>query len=161
MWRSRFIILLVSTLESCIGGHVYAGEWHLLELQEMNMEASRFGTNRDPLTPSYSDDAYYGRVAANFNLRLLDVFYWNNYVHTEGTTSQVRTVGWQWDLGLHVSKQIDFFYQHHSRHVMDAEDPVYYTDRDTREQIRYPMENSYGIRLRFYVNPNPSSSLFQ
>lgn len=139
-----------------------AGEFHLLELDELSFEGSRFGDNRDPMTPWYSQDEYTGRAALRWDVRLLEFFYWKNYLHTEGVSSRVATVGWQWDFGLHLHKNVDLFYQHHSRHVTDTEQPQWYDEEaGTLRRQKFPVEDAYGVRLRFYTNEKPARSLFR
>lgn len=134
--------------------------FHLLDLDSFSMTAAKFGDNRDPMLPQQQQGDWTGRAAAEFNLRLAEVFYWNNNVHTEGVSAQVKTVGWHWELGLHASKYLDFFYEHHSRHVMEGSSPQY-IDPSTgiATDQKYPVEDSYGIRLKFYINDRPHRNL--
>lgn len=123
----------------------------------MDLRTQRFSENRDALTPDIPQDQYKGRVATDFQLRILEVGYWKNYVHTEGTPSQLQTVGWQWELGIRISDELSIFHEHHSRHRMDSAELD--LDGDGKPN-KFPVEDSYGIRLHFYVNPRPSRSIF-
>lgn len=125
----------------------------------MDVRAAKFSCNRDPLTPDIDCDKYVGRVQTNFNLRILEVFYWNNNVHTEGVVAKVETVGWHWELGLHLLDNVDLFHEHHSRHRMDDTTPIDYDGNGKPD--KFPVEDSYGIKLIFYVNPQPHRSLFK
>lgn len=83
----------------------------------------------------------------------------NNTVHTEGTESQLQTVGWHYEMGIRMNSQISIFHEHHSRHRLDSE--VADTGRDPSSRTKFPVEDSYGVRLQFYINPTPKRSLFQ
>ncbi len=122
------------------------------------MRAARFGVNRDPLTPDIDQSRYTGRVAADFQLRILEVGYWQNRVHTEGTGAQLQTVGWHWELGIRLSDQVAIYHEHHSRHRMDS---VGIDANGDNRPDKFPVEDSYGIRLRFYVNDRPQRSIFE
>lgn len=121
-----------------------------------DLKTAKFGCNRDPLTPDIQCEDYVGRVAADFQLRLVEVVYWRSNIHTEGTAGKVQTVGWQWELGLRISKGISLYHEHHSRHRMDATVPDY--NGDGRPD-KFPVEDSYGIRFNFYMNPRPTRGL--
>ena len=126
-------------------------KYRLLELEQFSLKFARFGCNRDLQTPNLDCYEYVGRVAAEFDLRLLnDWLYWNNEVHGEGTRSKFETMGWHYELGLDLGK-VQLFWEHHSRHVMDREQPYYWDDPiSSWHQAKYPVEDSYGIRLIFY-----------
>lgn len=133
--------------------------WRLLDLDYFDFRAAKFGANRDPLTPDIPTKGYRGRLATDFQVRLLDAGYWKNLVHTEGTEAKVETVGWQWELGIRLTSQIAVFYEHHSRHRMDSASP----DRDysSNKPRKFPVEDSYGIRLRIYESNKPNWSIFK
>jgi hypothetical protein len=130
-------------------------EFRLLDIDRMSIDLSRFGCNREPLTPQYDCKDYVGRIASEFDLRLLEYGYWRNRVHTEGIKAQVKTVGWEYEFGLRVVPELDVFYHHHSRHVMDDPLPVYQDNR----QGKFPVSDEYGVRMNFYINPRPNWTL--
>lgn len=70
-------------------------------------------------------------------------FYWDNKAHFY-STHQVAWVGWWYELGVKPvidgSDRIDLYYQHHSQHRLDT----------TPVNGFYPLQNSIGIRIRFY-----------
>lgn len=153
------VLLLLGFIYKCEAG---ASELKLLDVESLDITIAKFGCNREPMTPQYECRDYLGRVAANFNLRLFEHGYWKNQVHTEGLEAQVKTVGWHWELGVRVHSALDVFYEHHSRHVMEGDQPLYYNERlDQQARGKFPVEDSYGIRLKFYTNPNPARSIFE
>jgi hypothetical protein len=87
-----------------------------------------------------------------FDLSLIDNWmYWKNQVQSEGVSAKFMTVGWHWELGFSLSPVIDVFWEHHSRHVMDRAQPYYWDERTgSPQRVKYPVEDSYGIRIRFY-----------
>lgn len=151
------LLVLLLALGS-YSGTAWAGLCKPLDLNYFDMVGSYFGVNRDPLTPDIEGEDYLGRVATDFSLRLCDVGYWNNYVHTEGTKGKLQTVGWHYELGLKLTPFLSPFYEHHSRHTMDHVGP---DGNQDGQPDRFPNEGSYGLRLHFYVNPNPQRSLFK
>lgn len=147
----RLIILLL------LWSNTAFAEFRLLDLDYFDMRGARFGANRDPLTPDIPSEDYTGRVSTQFNLRLLEVGYWDNRVHTEAIQSKVQTVGWHWELGIRLTNTISFFHEHHSRHRMDDVYPYDYDGNGKPD--KFPVEDSYGIKLIFYVNEKPTRSL--
>jgi hypothetical protein len=133
----------------------------VLDVDSAGVKVAQFGCNREPMTPQIDCHDYTGRVAIELDLRVLEAGYWKNNIHTEGLEAQVKTVGWHWEMGLHLTPKLDAFYEHHSRHVMEGAQPQYYDpNRDQAFKQKFPVEDSYGIRLHFYINPKPSSSVF-
>jgi len=58
------------------------------------------------------------------------------------------TVGWHWEFGGELTDGIELYYEHHSRHVMDSEQPYFYdVDSNTLYRHRFPVEDSIGIRF--------------
>lgn len=123
-----------------------------LNLDEMSLKLTKFGCNRELQTPDIPCTDYIGRVGVQFDLSLIDDWvYWKNQVQSEGVSAKFMTVGWHWELGFNLGPIIDVFWEHHSRHVMDREQPYYWDDRThSVQQIKYPVEDSYGIKIRFY-----------
>ncbi len=161
--RSSFVgvlvsLLLVGAVTEC---QSYGKDLKLLDVDEVNVSTAKFGCNREPMTPQYGCKDYVGRVEVDFNLRILGAGYWDNNVHTEGLRGQVKTVGWHFEMGAHVTPYLDMFYEHHSRHVMEGDQPLYYDHKinDYKRGV-FPVEDSYGIRFKFYTNPKASGSLF-
>ena len=135
--------------------------FRILDVEDISMEASKFDCNREPMTPDIPCTDYLYRMAFRVDLRLLEVGYFRNNVHTEALESQVKTVGWEYEIGLRVFPWLDIFRHHHSRHVMEGEQPrVWDIDRQALREVRYPVEDSYGIRLRFWTNDREPGYLF-
>jgi hypothetical protein len=123
------------------------------------MEFARFGCNRDPIVPELDCNDWRGRTSINSNLRLLETIYWSNDVHAEGTDAAFKTVGWHFELGVNVSKYVDLFYEHHSRHVMDQGNAVHISHDGRYRFSKFPIEDSYGIRLIFYESGSKRKTL--
>ena len=134
-----------------------AGKEYFLNLEYLDMQWQKFKDQRDPYVPEYNDDWAY-RVSTNFRFAAFNVLYWDNNLHMEALDSGTpKTTGWHWTIGLRVTKILDIFAEHHSRHVME----------DARAKIngqnQFPVEDSYGVRLIIFDNqPNRKSlsSLF-
>lgn len=114
-----------------------------LTLKEFSLQTGRIENNRDPYYSLVDKEQWKGFVATNFNLDIIRAnnfkMYWHNQVHTEGTESQLRGVGWHWDLGISMYDKLEFFHEHHSRHLMDVEG-----------NSKFPLYNAYGARFILY-----------
>ena len=64
---------------------------------------------------------------------------WKSRVHGEGSRSQFRWVGWEWDLAMDLASdgRIQAFHRHHSQHFMD---------RDGRHD--WPLQDYVGFRFK-------------
>lgn len=130
--------------------------WSPMSLDQFDLKLLKFEENRDPMTPQIREDAYIYRVTSDFNISILGVFFWENDVHAEAVSGAVKTVGWKWDLGIRVFPWLDLLHEHHSRHVLDEVQQV-----NALENNKYPVEDSYGIRLHVYTNPTKPGTLWK
>lgn len=139
----RFMLLMLMVLSGTANAQY-------LELDKFSLKIMRFTCNREILTPEIQCEQYKGRIAAEFDLSLFDVGFWRNDVHGEGTDSKFMTMGWRYEMGIKLG-QFEFFHEHHSRHVLDQKEPRYWDEglQDLRD-TRYPVEDSYGVRIIFY-----------
>jgi hypothetical protein len=105
-------------------------QWHLWELREFGMEGYHIANNRDAYYP-YADrgdsepSEYwdYG-IAAKWDLDLMKRgdygFRWRNALRGESTNVQFRSVEWDFRWGLQLGTKLELFYDHTSRHLLDA-----------------------------------------
>jgi len=150
------MIRLLLFLNLVITGNLLAeeGRWshlRLLDLDRFSLSLMKFGCNREHQTPDIQCYDYVGRVAAEFDLRMFnDWVFWRNEIHGEGVDAKFVTMGWHYEIGIDLG-MVELFWEHHSKHVLDSEQPDYWSDRlgDWR-QHKFPVEDSYGIRLNFY-----------
>lgn len=144
----RFALLLLLLY----GATSFAGP---LAVDYLAVETSTFQGNRDPYTPSTAANEYKNRAALTWNVSLFGAAYWNNWCHTETTNGGVKTVGWQWEGGLHILPWLDMYRAHHSRHIVEESSEVSWPG----SAGRFPVEDSIG--LRFVVVPHSTiRSLF-
>lgn len=124
-----------------------ATDYRLLDLDHIDLEYYKVVDNRDDFS-SYGEPGSIGEhwvdgAAINFNLTAVQIddysIYWDNKVHMLDTEKQVREVGWEWTYGLDIKNKVDFFWYHHSQHVLDATGPE-----------PYPLQNYYGVKVNFY-----------
>lgn len=150
--------LLLCMLISLASSSAHA-EWHLIQLEELSFTGAKLGAaSRDPIAPHYTDKWEY-RGNLNMRLNFLGPVYWDNRVHTETAQSGVRTVGWWWMVGLRLHPQLDVFWEHHSRHILDQPNPTEYS-YENRSSRNFPVEDSYGVKLNIYEGPK-GRSLFK
>ncbi len=122
--------------------------WTLGTLDHLSVDVAKFSFNREPMTPDIGPKDYRGRVRVNFDLGLAgDLLKWKNQVHTEGTDAKVETVGWHYTLSIPTPWGIEPYYEHHSRHVMDAEQPII---EGRPKPEKFAVEDSYGLRIIFF-----------
>lgn len=141
MLRLLVILLFVSSSAK-------AFEFHPGTLDHLSLDVAKFGCNREPMTPDIPCDQYRGRVRLNWNVGLLnDILKWRNELHTEGTDEKLTTVGWHYMLALPLPGGLELFTEHHSRHTMDSVQP---TIQGETKPTRYPVEDSYGLRVVFF-----------
>ena len=143
--RALTALLILFVLDSSC----YAAEWRLLDAEKVDLEYSKLDpNNRDPYAPDFTGK-WRERVALKFDLNLLRRgdygFFWNNNAHTETIdTGAVKTVGWEWELGLQLGKYASIFHHHHSRHIMD-EGPQ--RDAYNGKSNQFPVEDSLVLRV--------------
>ncbi len=139
--------ILLAVLMTMISGMAY-GQY--ANLDKFSLKIMRFSCNREVLTPDIACKQYRGRVATEFDLSLFEYGFWRNEVHAEGTMAKFMTVGWHYQMGIKLG-QFELFHEHHSRHVMDQGLPSYFDTRDgSVREMRFPVEDSYGVRIVFY-----------
>ena len=126
-------------------------DFRAVELERFSLKLMKFGCNREPQTPEIYCKDYRGRVATEFDLRMAnDYLFWRNEVHGEGTDAKFMTMGWHYEFGLDLGK-VELLWEHHSRHTLDQAQPYYWDQRyDEMRPTKYPVEDSYGVRINFY-----------
>jgi hypothetical protein len=103
-----------------------------LELRTMNKAHTRQG-----LYPFERDVSKY--VGLNLDLDFVNgLLYWDNRTYFYGTSSRVKHVGWQWEVGANINSSLQLFYYHHSEHTQDRPAPT---------MDEFPLEDSIGIRI--------------
>lgn len=103
-----------------------------LELRTMQSSHTRQG-----LYPFERDVSKY--VGLNWDLDFVNgLIYWDNRTYFYGTSSRVKHVGWQWELGANINSSLQIFYHHHSEHTQDRPAPT---------MDKFPLEDSIGIRI--------------
>lgn len=143
---TKLITLLIIYLSS---SSLQAREWRLLETEKVDLEYSQLNAyNRDPYAPDYTG-RWRERVALKWDLSIVRYkdwgFFWDNNMHTETIDSgAVKTVGWEWELGLQLGKYADLFHHHHSRHIMDEEPQ---RDAYNGKSNQFPVEDSLVLRV--------------
>lgn len=147
----RFSILasILFSLSTVAHSETFLGKnYKLLDVDRLDVEYYKLNPdNRDPYAPQYTGK-WRERAALKWDVSVLGLAYWRNNVHTETIDSgAVKTVGWEWEAGFGLTKYLEVFHHHHSRHIMD-ESPhkqEIYGDK----QNTFPVEDAIGIRIRF------------
>lgn len=117
--------------------------YSLFEAKELSLDLRKVSIKRDPYYVNKDD--WYSYVGLNWDISILSYMFWDNKVFFYGDRAQVRKIGWHYDMGIRVTNQIDFYWHHESEHDADHDK----ADPDFPERGRFPIENSYGVRLKF------------
>lgn len=89
--------------------------------------------SRDPFVPT----GFENKLDLRLDWWIIKPVYWNNVVHSTTDGTQFRTVSWEFEIGVSPFTWIDFYWQHHSRHLLDFKHPVH----------AFPVMDAYGFRL--------------
>lgn len=141
MFRALFVVFMCTCSSA-----VYAANYGL-NLEHFDMKFGKFLDNRDPYTPDYGIAEWDYRVELNLRFNWAGIIYFDQHPHFEAVNATPKTVGWQYELGLHITDQIDVFHNHHSRHVME----------DFRARVNghntFPVEDLYGVKFTVVDQP--------
>ncbi len=141
---------LIPVLLWLLAGNAVAQDLQLLSLREFSFDSYRLGNRRDsylgyadPNDATDETERWLGGFATNFDIDLIKYGDWglyhNNRVFGNGTTAQFREVAWQYEIGAQLGWQLQVYWNHESRHVLDSA-------RDDN----FPLTNMYGARYTFY-----------
>lgn len=117
-------------------------DFKLFGLNELSIDAYRTKAKRDAYMPEYNGKWTNG-AQFNLDLRLFEVFRWDNHIHLDSTQSQIRNVGWRFDIFMDYYRYIAPYYHHHSQHSLDNSEHA---------ETRFPIEDEFGLRFIFYKN---------
>jgi hypothetical protein len=144
-----WLVVLVSCWQSCVG---YSAE--VLVPRNLSFSEAKYegNINRDPylgIDNEHEKFQYFTRLRWDFDLLCIEgesaCLFWNNKIDAKTTTQQYRSVEWSFNFGL-AFKRIDLFYEHHSRHGLDA-----------KYEQGFPLENYYGFTWKILDNPRRRS----
>lgn len=134
----------------------HAAEYRLLNAEKLEIDYSKLDSNnRDPYAMHYTGK-WKDRAALKLRVGVLESLYWDNNIHVESiNTDTVKTVGWEWEVGLRVSKYFTLFQHHHSKHIMDETSQL-----PSNRSNKFPVEDSYGIKF-IIVEETQGRSIFK
>lgn len=112
-----------------------ASQWKLIDFQEASINYKGFTGARHPLLEDVRNE-----LNLTLNTNFLHAFFFNNKVHSITDSQNFALVGWNFFVGVRVTKWLDIQYEHYSRHVLDRQ----YRDG------WFPYEDSIGIRLYLF-----------
>lgn len=117
-------------------------------LDEVSINYKNFiGETRHPL---FLHSKQKEEVNLNLNTTFVNVFYFNNTIHSQTDSSQYKVVGWNLFLGARVFRSLDLQVEHFSKHLLDESYSV----------MRFPVENSVGFTWYLYRNDKQKESIF-
>lgn len=145
MQTSLFFLCLV------LSSSIEASEFRLLDTDNLSLEYAQLSKhNRDPYLPQYTG-RWKDRASILWDSTLVGKdkysLYWKHNIHTETIdTGAVKSVGWEWRLGVTLGSKLELLHHHHSRHVMDerVDNPVYQGKGN-----QFPVEDSFVLRFNF------------
>lgn len=121
-------------------------DFEVIKLREASVKYQKFADNN---YAPYFDKPQKERLSLVVNSDLLKYGFWNNRVHGTTTEDQYRWVGWNFQVGVRLFRQLDVQYEHHSQHAMDYNIGAH-----------FPVEDSVGFTLYFYRIGNNAPSIF-
>lgn len=143
------LLVLLLWSSTSFGQSINFKHLRLLEVDHLSSEFWHTENYRDPYLPEYSttesenSERWVGGTAVNFDVNIVRYkrfqMYWDNQAHTDLTTSQVRHVGWEYELGFSFYNKLQLYKYHHSEHCMEC-DP----------EQRFPLKDTYGVRFIFF-----------
>jgi len=129
----------------------------LFRLERMRLTGQQFLGLREPMAPQYAPTAWDKYADAEFDWNILGVVFMENRVHLATLhTGQVKTAGWQWNLGVSVGYGVDVMYSHHSQHLLDEPDSV-----ACGRSNCFPVDDRYGLRITVYEDKGARSGIFK
>lgn len=146
MIRYLLVLFMISTT-SFAGEYKTKSKWsnfRLIELEKFDIKYAQFKPySRDPIAPQYTG-FWKDRGAIEWRMNVLKAIYWDNNMHLETIDAKtVKTVGWHWELGMRLHKNLMIFHEHHSRHVLDEPAVELWEGKH-----QFPVEDSFGIRVK-------------
>lgn len=115
---------------------LYNGDF--LKVDQMYLEFRKYEDYRNAYLPDAKGWQFRGEF--HNNLSAFSVLFWNTNLHLSMDRSQIRYVGLEYYLGLHLTPWADAIKYHHSEHVLEQEVPG---------NKKFPVEDSYGFRIYF------------
>lgn len=126
-----YLIALLTTLTGCSGAIVN---------RETMITAEKFTPGgRAQILPNQDEPG--SRMTLESNTDLFKYSYWDNRIWGMTNESKFAAVGWEYNLGVRLSSQINVFYRHHSQHMLDEK---------FGPNKGFPVEDSLGVTIYLY-----------
>lgn len=145
--RTAVIILSILTILACVWGLIIsdAPASDFFEVQDLNMTYQYF--NKPNVAPYFTTSSQKERLTLRMDTTADKLIFFNNRIHATTDATQYRMIGWEFELGTFLTKQLSLQYIHHSQHVLDA------------FRGQWPFEDSIAVRFYFIKSKN-SDSIF-
>lgn len=126
-----------------------AGGFNLFELDEVKIQYKDFfdGGSHPLITQNGIPGKALGKeINLILNADFLTYLYLHNTVHSltdqgiDGSNGQFRTVSWQYNLGIRLTKFLNVSYIHRSEHLLDYVWPMGH----------FPLEDAIMFEIKFY-----------
>jgi hypothetical protein len=130
-------------------GVANANDWHVIELNESNLNYQRFiDDGRDPyIYPNVHKEA----LNLTTNLDVLRYFYLDTTVRSITDDAQYASVGLNLKLGVRLTDHFQVQYEHLSVHELDTQQTL---------MPKFPVSDSVGFVWKFYTSTDPRKALF-
>lgn len=124
-----------------ISSHAY----QLIKLQEVDLVFRKFVPGRSALLyPEAPKEA----LGVSLAIDIADWFYWNPAVYAMTTDAQYRSVGLEFNLGIHLTKWLDVSYFHHSEHLLE---------RTHSFMNKFPVADAIELKFKLYQTKDKSN----
>lgn len=137
----KYLILLLTLLTGCASA---------VSLRNADIVGKDFTPGGRDLILLPNDEPHQ-QVELKVNTDLFKYGYWDNRVWGLTNQSKFSATGWNYHLGLRLSKLFDVEYEHHSQHRLDAPFPP---------NVGFPVEDSFNVIFHVYSRDPGNATLF-
>ena len=146
--KAFFITFIITLVLLFFSTKVFASDIDGFKLDEASINYKRFiGETRNPL---FLHSKQKEEINVNLNTTLLNVFFFNNKIHSMTDENQYKIIGLNLFLGVRLFESLDFQVEHFSKHLLDER----YAPQD------FPVENSVGFVWYLHRDQGKKASMF-
>src|SRR5687768_1997527 len=126
-----FVLVLVSSAS-------YAKPFQWVSADRLSLELKEIAPGkRDPYFDQEEEHWQY-KLNLLWDVRLMERLFLVSDSYFSTSNNKVTHIGWHYRSGIHVLDWLDIVHEHHSQHAADKSRPT-----------KFPLEDSYGIRINF------------
>ena len=118
--KAFFLTLTISVVCLIASQFACAGEFKLMEFQELSIDYKNFALlNKNNYDSLLYPEAAKESLNVNIKTNFLNYAYWDSTIESMTTDKQYRSIGLETRVGLRLHSTIDLGLYHHSEHLID------------------------------------------